>query len=197
MPKEIVAPHVAQDVAGTRRDRRERRVEPHRHVAAGDVEADTGNADLALVGDHPADRLGIAEVAVGADHAGDRVAHAHAGAHLRQRRLAVLAEDGERRVAVGSFLRRQFERGRLRGEMFVARRLAELAPGRHAASARFLARTGDAAVGIEAGRQGQFAGTGFVGIGATHGRPPVSSKCGETLRRPSRSRRRRSFSPAG
>ena len=53
-------------------DRRVRRIEPDRHVAAADVEADARDAELALIGDHAADRLRVAEMAVGADRAGDR-----------------------------------------------------------------------------------------------------------------------------
>ena len=130
MPKEI-ARRTSPRMSPARAAIAANRVEPHRHVAAADVEANTGNADLTLVGDHPTNRLGIAQVAVSADHAGDSRCPRPCRCHLRQRRLAVLAEDGERRVAIGSFLRREVpERGRLGGEMFVARRLAELAPCR-------------------------------------------------------------------
>jgi hypothetical protein len=85
--------HVLDDRADVAFDLAERRVEAHGHVAAADVEADTGDADLLLIGDHAADRLRIAEMPVGANHAGDGIADRHAIAHLRDRRVIVLAED--------------------------------------------------------------------------------------------------------
>jgi hypothetical protein len=92
----------------------ERGVEPHRHVAAADVEAHAGHAELPLVGDHAADRLRVAEVAVRAHHPGDRVAHAHAVLHLRDGAVLVLAQDDQRAVAVAVRLgaqRRDLRRG--------------------------------------------------------------------------------------
>jgi hypothetical protein len=47
-----------------------------------DQEHHAGDADLLLIGDDPADRLRIAEMAVGADDAPDDIADAHAFAHL-------------------------------------------------------------------------------------------------------------------
>ena len=49
----------------TIRDPRFRHVELHRHVAAGDVEADAADGDVLLVGHHAADRVRVAEMAVG------------------------------------------------------------------------------------------------------------------------------------
>ena len=76
----------------------ERRIEPHRHVAAADVEADPGNADLLLIGDDAADRLRIAEVSVRTDHTSHDVADCHAIAHLSDRCFVVLAEHLERAI---------------------------------------------------------------------------------------------------
>ena len=111
--------HVGQDGGHTMGDGGERRVQPHGHVAAADVEADAGDADLALVGDHAADRLRVAEVTVGADHAGHHVADAHAVAHLAQRRCVVGAEYHQRRV-----LRRRRPAAAARRRGRCARRLA-------------------------------------------------------------------------
>src|SRR5437762_2713510 len=63
-------------------DRRLRHVELNRHVAAGDVEADAAHRDVLVIGDHAADRLGIAEVAVGAQHAAHDAAVLHTARHL-------------------------------------------------------------------------------------------------------------------
>jgi hypothetical protein len=51
-------------------------------VAAADVEADAGRRDVVRVGDHAADRLGVADVGVGAQRARDRVAGPRAAAQL-------------------------------------------------------------------------------------------------------------------
>src|SRR5258708_17703267 len=75
--------HVPDDGADFVGDRREGRIDPHRHVATADVEADAGNADLLLVRHNAADWLGLAEAAIRADHAGDGVAYGHAIAHPR------------------------------------------------------------------------------------------------------------------
>ena len=74
-------------------DRLFRHVELHRHVAAGDVEADAADRDVVLVGDHAADRLRVAEMAVGAEHAADHAAVLHAARHLLLGALVVLAEN--------------------------------------------------------------------------------------------------------
>ena len=159
------AGHVADDLADAVLDRGVRRVQPHRHVAAADVEADAGNADLLLVGDHAADRLRIAEMTVRADHAGDDVADRHAVAHLRNRGLVVLAENLERAVLEFRGLRRSRgdARGGVRGltrHVLGARGIAKRAPDRH----RALAGTIDPDVGIEAGGSRQRAGALLVGV---------------------------------
>src|SRR6185437_17147620 len=89
---------ILDDVADLVLDGRKRRVEPRRHVAAADVEADARDADLALIGDDAADRLRIAEMTVGADHAGDDIAHRHAVFHLRHGGVVVPAEYLQRAV---------------------------------------------------------------------------------------------------
>src|SRR6516165_2888594 len=53
------------------RDRGLRHVELHRHVAAGDVEADTTHGNMLLVGNDATDRLRIAEVAIRAEDTTD------------------------------------------------------------------------------------------------------------------------------
>ena len=132
-PKEIVARDVADDRADAVLDRRERRVEADRHVAAADVEADAGDADLALVGDDAADRLGVAEMAVGADDARDHVADRHAVAHLRERRVLVLAEHRQRAVLVLGACGGSATAACLAGHVLIAGRVAEAAPcGHHA-----------------------------------------------------------------
>ena len=161
--------HVADDIAQLVLDRGERRIKPNRHVAAAYVKADAGNADLLLIGDDAADRLGIAEVAVGADHAGHDVADRHAIAHLSDSGFVVLAEDFERAILKGRCLRcdRRNLCCRSRGlsrHVFGARRIAERAPCRH----RPLAGPFDPGIRIEAGRARQFTGTGLIGVGASH-----------------------------
>jgi hypothetical protein len=74
-------------------DRLLRHVELHRHVAAGDVEADPADRDVLLVGDHAADRLRIAEMSVGTEHAADHAAVLHAAHHLLLGALVMLAEN--------------------------------------------------------------------------------------------------------
>ena len=73
-PKLTLAAICLDQRAGPVGDRLPRHIELHRHVAAGDVEADAADRDVLLVGDHAADRLRIAEVAVGAQHAADHAA---------------------------------------------------------------------------------------------------------------------------
>src|SRR5262249_37416682 len=75
-----------------------RRIETDGHVPAADVEANAGNADLLLVGNNATDRLRVTEMAIGAHDASDDVADRHAIAHLRNRRVVVLAEHLERAV---------------------------------------------------------------------------------------------------
>ncbi len=74
-------------------DRRLGDVEPRRHIAAGDVEADAGDRDVLRIGHDPADRLRVAEVAVGAQHRSRRRADRGAARQLRDRARVVLAED--------------------------------------------------------------------------------------------------------
>jgi hypothetical protein len=62
-------------------------------VAAGNVEADSGRGDVAAVGDHAADRHGVAEVAVGAEHALRALLGRDAVLELRDRCRVVLSED--------------------------------------------------------------------------------------------------------
>src|SRR5262249_52321507 len=149
---------------------RKRHVEPHGHVAATDIEANAGDADLLLVSDYAADRLGIAEMSIGADDAGDGVADAHAIAHLRQRRLVMLTEHRERAVLKFGPLRLQRSdtgRGRrgLLQQMFLPGRIAIGAPSRHRAHARPFA----AAVGIDPSRTAKLAGAFLIRVGAAHG----------------------------
>src|SRR5436309_6268267 len=125
---------VADDLADALLNCRKRRVEAYRHVAAADVEADAGNADLAFIGDHASDRLRIAEMPVGADRAGDHVPDAHAIAHLRERTFGVLTEDLERTVLILRSLRRQLDGGGFLDQMLLPRGIAEPAPQRHATS---------------------------------------------------------------
>ena len=84
---------VVEDRVETRRDVGAHHVGLGGEVAATDVEADAGNRNVTLIGDHPADRLGVAEVAVGAQHAGNGAADAHAPPHLSDGLVVVLAED--------------------------------------------------------------------------------------------------------
>ena len=181
--------HVLEDQRHRAGDGLVRRVQPHRHVAAADVEADAGDADLLLVGDHAADRLRVAEMAVGADHAGDGVADRHAVAHLGDRRLVMLAEHGQRAVPVLRVLRPQVD-DLGRGRRLLARvvlgpgGVAERAPQRHAARAAGLL---DAAVRIEAGGDRQLAAAEFLLVRwAGHGLVPsqAPSTAGRALASP-------------
>ncbi len=95
--------------------------------------------DLLLIGDHAADRLGVAEMAVRADHAGHDIADRHAVAHLRDGRMLVLPK-----TCSGAFLKRSscgrsmrdLRRGRigLARKMLLAGGVAIQAPGRLAAA---------------------------------------------------------------
>jgi hypothetical protein len=120
---------------------------------------------ICFSGDHPADRLGIAEVAVGTDHPGNDAADRHAVAHLRNSRRIALAENLERRGFVLLCLCRDggdlhCRVGLLACHMLGSRRVTERAPGRH----RSLARPIAAAVRIEACGDHQFAGALLVGV---------------------------------
>ena len=57
-------------------------------IAAGDVVADAGRADVVGVGDGAADRLGVADVAVGAEGAAERVAGVGAALELSTARVS-------------------------------------------------------------------------------------------------------------
>src|SRR5262249_30800282 len=150
-------------------DRVKWRIETDGHVPTADVEANAGNADLLLVGNDATDRLRITEMAIGADHAGDDIADRHAIAHLRNRRLVVLAEHLERAVLELGGLR-LFGGDRIRGasgllrQVLFARGVTERAPDRH----RPLAWPLDSAVGVEAGFAGHFTRTLLVWIGSAH-----------------------------
>ncbi len=154
--------HLLDDRPDLVGDRRVGCVEPHGHVAAADIEAHPRDADLLLVGDDAADRLGVAEVAVGADHAGDDVADGHRVAHLRQRAFVVIAEHLERRVLEFGRLGRQGGRGRsgLGSHLLLARCVSIGAPRRH----RTLTGTLDPAVRVDAGSNAKLARANLIGI---------------------------------
>jgi hypothetical protein len=134
-----------------------------------DVEADARDADLPFVSDHAADGLGIAEVAVGADDAGHGIADLHAVAHLRQRRGFVIAEHGQRAIAILLGLRRYPGCCGLGLGQDVL--LASCLPKRTPHRQRSLARPVDFAVGVKAGRDGQLACALLVWVVALHGGP--------------------------
>src|SRR5262249_19107057 len=142
------ARHVLDDRANAVLDRVKRRIETDGHVPAADVEANAGNADLLLVGNDATDRLCVTAMAIGGDDVADR----HAIAHLRNRRVVVLAEHLERPVLELGGLR-LFGCDRIRGvsglprQVLFARGVTERAPDRH----RPLAWPLDSAVGVEAG----------------------------------------------
>jgi hypothetical protein len=108
-------------------------------------------------------------MAIGADDAGDDVADRHAIAHLRNRRVVVLAEYLERAVLELRGLR-LFGYDRIRGvrglprQVLFARGITERAPDRH----RPLAWSLDSAVGVEASFAGHFTRTLLVWIGSVH-----------------------------
>src|SRR5262249_34992273 len=126
-------------------------------------------ADLLLVGNDATDRLRVTEMAIGADDAGDDVVDRHAIAHLRNRRVVVLAEHLERAVLELGGLR-LFGGHRNRGvsglprQVLFARRVTARAPDRH----RPLAWPHDSAIGVEAGFAGHFPRTLLVSIGSAH-----------------------------
>ena len=163
------ARHVPDDCANAVLDRVKRRIETDGHVPAANVEANAGNADLFLVGNDATDRLRVTEMAIGADHAGDDVADRHAIAHLRNRRVVVLAEHLERAVLELGGLR-LIGCDRIRGvsglprQMLFARGITERAPDRH----RPLAWPLDSAVGVEACFASHFPRTLLVWIGSVH-----------------------------
>jgi hypothetical protein len=163
------AGHVLDDCANAVLNRVKRRIETDGHVPAADVEANAGNADLLLVGNDATDRLRVTEMAIGADNAGNDVADRHAIAHLRNRRVVVLAEHLERAVLELRGLR-LFGWDRIRGvsglpcQVLFARGVTERAPDRH----RPLAGPLDSAVGVEAGFASHFPRTLLVWIGSVH-----------------------------
>ncbi len=170
LPADAEGDHLG-DVANDRRDGFadviEAHVEPGGHVAATDVEADAGDRDLLLIGDHATDRLGVAEMAVGADHAGHDIADRHAVTHLLDGRRVVLAEHLQRRVLEALLLRTQHRNLRRGGiglarELLLAGGVAIQAPGRLAAA------FADAGIRIDARGEAEFAGALLVGIGSSH-----------------------------
>ena len=169
MPNEIVVA-MSRMICGVRSlDRFVRHVEAHGHVAAADVEADAGDADLLFVGDHATDRLCIAEVSVRADDAGHDVAGRHAVAHLRDGCCIVLAEDGQRCVLILRRLRTQvgdLDRGALRfaRQMLFARGIAIETPRRLAAACA------DPRFRVDACGDTQFTRALLIGISSLHGR---------------------------
>src|SRR5262249_31270647 len=122
-----------------------------------------------LVGNDATDRLCVTEMAIGAHDAGDDVADRHAIAHLRNRRVVVLAEHLERAVLELGGLR-LFGGDRIRGvngvprQMLFARNITESAPARH----RRLPWPLVSAVGVEAGSASHFPRTLLVWIGSVH-----------------------------
>ena len=96
------AAYIVENGLGARRDVGVTRIQPDRHVAARDVEADTADGNVFLVGHHAADRMGVAEVAVGAQYAFHCAADRHAALHLRERLGLVLPVDLD--VAHGALL---------------------------------------------------------------------------------------------
>src|SRR5262249_57062778 len=163
------ARHVLDDCANAVLDRVKQRIETDGHVPAADVEANARNADLLLVGNDATDRLRVTEMAIGAHDAGDDVADRHAIAHLRNRRVVVLAEHLEWPVLELGCLR-PFGGDRIRGvsglprQMLFARGITERAPDRH----RPLAWPLDSAVGVETGFASHFPRTLLVWIGSVH-----------------------------
>jgi hypothetical protein len=87
------AADIVEDGLGARREIGVTRIQADRHVAASDVEADTADRDVLLVGDHAANRMRVAEVAVGAQNAFHGAADRHAALHLRERLGLVLTVD--------------------------------------------------------------------------------------------------------
>jgi hypothetical protein len=121
------------------------------------------NADLLLVGDKAADRLGIAEMAIRADDARHDVPDRHAISHLRQRAVIVLAEHLQGRVLefrrLGPHRRDAFGRRlSLSRKMLLPRRVSIGAPCRHRAQTRAL----NPAVRVNAGSKAKLARAGLV-----------------------------------
>src|SRR5262249_48088904 len=118
-------------------------------------------------------------MAIGADDAGDDVANRHAIAHLRNRRLVVLAEHLERAVLELGGLR-LFGCDRIGGvsglprQGLFARGVTERATDRH----RPLAWPLDSAVGVEAGFASYFPRTLLVRIGSVHALHLAIAACG-------------------
>src|SRR5918993_3941736 len=90
-PEADGAHDIREDPAGLSRDVLVAGVEPDRHVAAGDVEADAADGDVLLVGHDPADGVGIAEMPIGAKHAFEGASRLHAAVKLSDSLLVVLA----------------------------------------------------------------------------------------------------------
>ena len=163
-----------RDVAGEQgrrvADRREWSVEAGGHVAAADVEADAGDADLLLIGDDATNRLGITEMAIGADHAFDDIADRHAVSHLGDGGLIVLAVDLQGRILKARLLWpqvRDLRTGSLRfaAEVLFTSLIAIEAPRRLATS---LANAG---VRIDAGSEAKLARACLIGIRSLHSLP--------------------------
>ena len=87
------AADIVEDGLGARCDIGVARIEPDGHVATRDVEADTADGNVLLVGDHAADRMRVAQMAIGAQNALHGAADRHAALHLRERLGLVLPVD--------------------------------------------------------------------------------------------------------
>jgi hypothetical protein len=124
-------------------------VEFDRHVATGNIEPDARHRDLIAIGDYAPNRLRIAEVAISANDASNRVAVAHAVPHLRDRTLVVMANDGRVR-SVGILRRRRLQSKLLSCDVFIARGLPIIDPGR--TSAPFT----EPAIGINPGGEAEL-----------------------------------------
>jgi hypothetical protein len=119
---------------------------------------------------------------VGADDTGDRITDRHAVAHLRDRRIIVLAENLQRAVLILLRLRLERDIGgnglSVPRKLLLARGIAKQAPGRH----RPLAGPVDLRIGVEPGLDGQSPGALLVGIGSHL----TLLHCNTLLRRPFR-----------
>ena len=96
------AADIIENGLGARHDVGVTRIQLDCHVSARNVEPDTADRDVFLVGDHAADRMGVAEVAVGAQHTLYGAADRHAALHLRECLGLVLPVDLD--VAHGALL---------------------------------------------------------------------------------------------
>src|SRR5438105_12948224 len=68
-PKRNFPHHVVHDFLDLRRDLLALRIRQDREIAAGDIEADSTERDVVLVGNDAADWWGVTVVTVGAQHA--------------------------------------------------------------------------------------------------------------------------------